>query len=317
MNNQLIDVLARCENVYRHKNLWKARAYKKAQETLFVFPEQITDINVLRDASGIGKTIFSVLQRFVKYGRVELEDGIVIDPSINVEPTLLDIFTGVYGVDPKKAQELINAGVTSIEDLRLKQNELLNSTQRIGLRYYDDILLRIPRSEILLYKDYYLRFMKKHNLTGEIVGSFRRGAQQSGDIDVILTSDITTSFPNFIKSLSDDGHLLNILVQGSSKCLVIARIGDGCPARRVDFLFTDPKQYAFALLYFTGSKSFNTAMRAHALKLGYSMNEHTIKGALPTGGLEFHTEKDIFDFLGLQFVKPENRIDGSAIRTLQ
>ncbi len=313
MKNQLIEVLARCEAVYRHRDMWKARAYKKAQETLFVYPDEITDIEVLRGMSGIGKTIFSVLQRFVTSGNVKLEDGIVIDLSVPVAPTLLDTFTGIYGVGPKKAQELIDSGVTCIGELREKQDKLLNPTQRIGLQYYEDILQRIPRAEIEIYERFYMQHMKKHGLTGEIVGSYRRGAASSGDIDVILTGTNVNAFSNFIAELGNT-HLLHILVQGQSKCLVIARIAEGCPARRVDFLFTNPEQYAFAILYFTGSKGFNTAMRAHALRLGYSMNEHTIKGA-PTG-LQFRDERDIFDFLGLVYVSPENRIDGTVIQPL-
>ena len=46
------------------------------------------------------------------------------------------------------------------------------------------------------------------------------------------------------------------------------------PARRIDFMFTPKKEFAFAILYFTGSKEFNTVMRQRALDLGYSMNEH-------------------------------------------
>lgn len=311
MNNQLVEVLSRCEAVYRHKDMWKSRAYKKAKEALMMYPGEITSSEALRGIPGIGKTILSVLQRYISTGSVKLEDGIVIDLSVPVEPTLLDIFTGIYGVGPKKAQELINSGVTCIGELRDKQNELLNPTQRIGLRYYEDILMRIPRPEIEIYEKFYMRHMKKHGLTGEIVGSYRRGAATSGDIDVILTGNSGTAFSDFISGLGSD-HLLHILVQGASKCLVIARIADGCPARRIDFLFTDPNQYAFAILYFTGSKGFNTAMRAHALKLGYSMNEHELKGA--PSGLQFREEHDIFDFLGLVYVKPEDRVDGSAIK---
>lgn len=309
MNAKLIDVLARCEAAYKNKDTWKARAYKKAQETLMVYPHEIQDIEVLRNASGIGKTIFSVLQRFVKNGRVELENGIIIDPAVAAEPTLIDVFTGIYGVGPKKAEALVAAGVTCISELREKQDTLLNSVQRIGLKYYEDILLRIPRSEIEIYEELYMRHMKKHGLTGEIVGSYRRGAATSGDIDVILTGARANAFAEFVDGLGS--HILHILVQGASKCLVIARIAEGCPARRVDFLFTNPEEYAFAILYFTGSKGFNTAMRAHALKLGYSMNEHALKGA-PTG-LQFRDEHDIFDFLGLVYVKPEDRVDGLVL----
>ncbi|MCP4204851.1 MAG: hypothetical protein GY769_23325, partial [bacterium] len=40
-----------------------------------------------------------------------------------------------YGVGPKKAKELVAAGITSIEELQ-KQPELLNDKQKIGLKYY-------------------------------------------------------------------------------------------------------------------------------------------------------------------------------------
>jgi DNA polymerase IV (family X) len=53
--------------------------------------------------------------------------------------------------------------------------------------------------------------------------------------------------------------------------MVIGKLGE-YPARRLDFLYTSPEEYPFAVLYFTGSKGFNTAMRQRALDLGYSLN---------------------------------------------
>ena len=47
-------------------------------------------------------------------------------------------------------------------------------------------------------------------------------------------------------------------------------------ARRIDLLYSPPKEYAFAILYFTGSQEFNTVMRQHALDMGYTLNEHGI-----------------------------------------
>jgi 5'-3' exonuclease len=58
------------------------------------------------------------------------------------------IFSEIYGVGPKKATQLVEKGFTSIAQLREKQDEVLNDVQKIGLRYYDDILQRIPREEI-------------------------------------------------------------------------------------------------------------------------------------------------------------------------
>ena len=62
------------------------------------------------------------------------------------------VFTNIYGVGPKKADELVKKhNITSIEELRKKQDEVLNNIQRIGLKYYEDILERIPRNEIEKY----------------------------------------------------------------------------------------------------------------------------------------------------------------------
>ena len=44
----------------------------------------------------------------------------------------------------------------------------------------------------------------------------------------------------------------------------------------IDFLYTKPNEYAFATLYFTGSKAFNTVMRQRAQDLGYTLNEHDL-----------------------------------------
>ena len=60
-------------------------------------------------------------------------------------------------------------------------------------------------------------------------------------------------------------------------------------------------------------------MRGYALKQGLSLNEHGFSRKL--GGkkeekldLDLKTEKDIFDYLGLEYKKPEERINGSSVK---
>ena len=62
---------------------------------------------------------------------------------------------------------------------------------------------------------------------------------------------------------------------GKTKKLTIAQLPGKTP-RRIDFLYSPPDEYAFAVLYFTGSKDFNVAMRGRATKIGYTLNEHGI-----------------------------------------
>jgi DNA polymerase/3'-5' exonuclease PolX len=63
-------------------------------------------------------------------------------------------------------------------------------------------------------------------------------------------------------------------------------------------------------LYFTGSAKFNIAFRQHCLKKGLSLNEHGFTP--PVKGLK--TEKDIFKYVGLKYVEPENRIDENSLK---
>ena len=162
--------------------------------------------------------------------------------------------------------------------MRARQDELLNDKQKIGLKHYEDILKRIPRKEILQYEkelNKIFQKVKNKNSTFQIVGSFRRGKPDSGDIDICVSdpNDDVEVFNRFLDALIEKKILIEVLSRGNVKSLGVSRLRRK-PARRIDFMFTPRKELAFALLYFTGSKTFNTVMRKRALDLGYSMNEH-------------------------------------------
>ena len=81
--------------------------------------------------------------------------------------------------------------------------------------------------------------------------------------------------------------------------------------RRIDIMYTKPDEYPFAILYFTGSGDFNQRMRADALKLGYTMNEYSLKHTDTKTKVDhkFHEERDIFKFLKYDYLDPEKRIE--------
>ena len=289
----------------------KARAYQKAEETLLGLNEEITDLSQLQGKPGIGPTIMEKMKEYLRTGTLTLLEREKANP--------VNILTEVYGIGPKKAKDLVEKGITTIETLRERQNEILNDVQKVGLKYFEDILERIPRSEIDEYNDIFDNTFKKVAEPGsqyEIVGSYRRGAKTSGDIDVIITSNNPDVFKRFIDVLIQEKIIIEVLSRGKSKCLVITKIDNSKYARRVDFLYTSPEEYPFSVLYFTGSKAFNTVMRGHALKMGYTLNEHRIARTSVAGSpikMNFQNEKDIFDFLKLEYKEPNERIDGRAV----
>ena len=295
---------------------FRARAYQKAQETIMVYPDDIVDPKQLVDLPGIGSTIMEKLNEYVETGTLRILEREKTNP--------INILADVYGIGPKKANELVKAGITNIDELRSKQNEVLNAVQKTGLKYYEQLQERIPRSEIqefeTIFEDVFAKIAaNERGANMEIVGSYRRGAQTSGDIDVIITGDTSSIYTKFVDELLKTGIILEILSRGQSKTLVIAKLPNKPVARRVDFLYAPPNEFPFAILYFTGSKIFNTVMRQYALNKGYTFNEHGIyslenkkKGAPIVH--EFRTEKDIFDFLGLEYKAPVDRKDGRAVR---
>ena len=90
----------------------------------------------------------------------------------------------------------------------------------------------------------------------------------------------------------------------------VSRLGKNRKARRIDIMYTPPEEYAFGILYFTGSDDFNKDMRKYALQMGYTLNEHRIMEINTKKEITIEKEKDIFKFLGIPYVKPENRILG-------
>jgi DNA polymerase/3'-5' exonuclease PolX len=93
--------------------------------------------------------------------------------------------------------------------------------------------------------------------------------------------------------------------------MAIVKIGNG-KARRLDLLLTPEDEYSYALLYFTGSGPFNVVMRQYALEKGYSLNEHRMiivsnVEPKPQAIPDLLTEKEIFDFLKIPYIKPADR----------
>ena len=316
LNEPFIKVLEELADIMmRQGEPFKARAYQKAQETIMTYEGDIYNIDQIKDLPGIGKAITSKLDEFMQTGTLRILEQERNNP--------VNLLTKVYGIGPKKAAELVKEGINTIADLRARP-ELLNEVQRTGLKYFEAIETRIPRGEIDQYKILLSTVFQETSPAGskmEIVGSYRRGAQNSGDIDIIITNE--GNDPNVMKIFMDrlisDKIVIEILSRGKTKSLTIAQLSKEYVPRRVDFLYTPPSEYAFALLYFTGSKIFNTVQRSRALKMGYSLNEHGIyqkeEGTKVKG--EFPDEKSIFDFLDMIYKEPSERIDGRGVTPLK
>ena len=313
-NEKFIKILGEIESIMtRQGEPFRARAYHKAIETIMACTFDITDPSQLAGKLNIGETIMSKLQEYVDTGKVSIIEEKKNDP--------LNILTKVFGIGPKKAQEMIKNGIDTLEKLRANQT-LLTSAQKIGLEFFDDIESSIPRHEIDEFATAFNDVFVKSTLPGskfEIVGSYRRGKLESGDIDIIITNSDNNArvFDAIIDALVGCKLVTHILSRGKTKSLTLAKL-PGKPYRRVDLLYSPPDEYAFAILYFTGSKAFNTVQRQRANDMGFTLNEHGLHEMV--GGSkcdkvkgEFLSERSIFDFLQMKYKEPRERIDGRSV----
>lgn len=305
---------------------FKARAYAAGIKAVAALPRVISpaDLPAPAKGDGLGKEIRTKILTILEHGRLEIE------PEVRAKAAALTTFRGIYGVGPKKAEELVNAGYFTIAAVRAAaaaNPKLLNKNQHVGLKYYEDINSRIPREEMEKHEIVLMTLMSL-DLGGTIVGSYRRGRPDSGDIDMLVrvpdtSVDAGKALATYVEKLKVRGYIREVLAQGDHKCLAVAALpgssssvaGDTgkMKARRLDLLVTPPAEFPFAVLYFTGSDGFNVAMRTHALTRGFTLNEHAltqVSTGKTVGGIK--TEQDIFKALKLQWREPEERTGPDA-----
>ena len=298
------------------KHPFKARAYQTVITQLQQIADPITSIEQLQHLKGVGDAIQKKIQEIMTTGSLASAERAKEKYPIEA----LDAFQNIYGVGPAKAKELTEQGLRTIEELRAaaqRTPSILNDKQRIGLAYYEPLLQRIPRDEMDEHKDILEHYLPFH---AEIVGSYRRQAPTSGDIDVLLRmphgmlpAQGKQQLAQIVQHLTEVHYIVEVLALGEHKCMAICRRDETSTPRRLDLLMVPEDQYGCALLYFTGSDRFNVAFRQYALQKGYTLNE---KALTPLDGLpptSLPEEKDVFTILGLKYVEPQNRVDARQI----
>ena len=307
------------------KEPFRARAYSTVIKQLKERQQPIHVWEDLHDVKGMGEKITQKIKEILATGQLQSAERVKVSHSVNAFETLQHI----YGVGPAKVRELLKQGIQSVEQLRTEVKnhpQLLNDKQKVGLAYYDDLLERIPRQEMETHKTVLNQMlpdiMKAWDT--EIVGSYRRGAVTSGDIDVLIRVPPSISalaakklLATYVEQMKKAGYIEEVLALGEHKCMAICRLQgpSGQKARRLDLLLTPEDEYAYAILYFTGSDQFNVAFRNHAQQMGYTLNEHRLTPLTEDTSQPppMKKEDDIFRFLGLRYIAPTERVNKDQI----
>ncbi|ROV90824.1 hypothetical protein VSDG_07981 [Cytospora chrysosperma] len=344
-NVRVIAVLQQMLDYYTRVNdHWRMLMYRKAINTLSRQPVKITTAKQARELPYIGNRIASKIEEIVNTDRLQRLEYAQNDPKSQS----LKLFHGIYGVGTSTADRWIAQGFRTLDDLRQKAN--LTPNQRIGLDHYDDLNSRIPRAEVEALGDYVKQMAARIDKDVELIigGSYRRGADSSGDIDFIVTKKGTMSsgelnpfLDRLVASLTKDGFLTAELASHNSYgnkhhkdgngskwhgCCVLPRIpGSSTDSdkyrpvwRRIDLLLVPETEYGAALIYFTGNDIFNRSIRLLASKKKMKLNQRGLYKAVMSGPgrskssegelLEGRSEKKIFEILGVQWREPHERM---------
>jgi len=299
-----------------------AKAYKIASNNIKNYGKkhEIYSVDDVKDLKGIGKAMIHNINLILSVPYEEWENykktGI---PDIDNYPNKEKLFTistfvKEKGIGPSKAQKSYDEGSRTVQDL-IKSNPK-NRT----LKYSEDLKKRIPRRIIEMWTEdlsYLLEIINEENNTNiqyTTAGSYLRGKETSGDIDIILYSekdnDVGKYFDDIINYLSEQGYIKTIVTKGNIKCEILAYLPDSDIdyAFQVDFeLINNYENYPYALLYFTGSREFNIELKEHAKYLGYKLGSHEMIDNRTEEKVIVSNEREIFSVLNIEYVDPQHR----------
>jgi len=304
------EILSKLEKHYKaNYDTFRLKTYIQVNKTLKTLDtDKDLDPKNLETVKGIGQGTIDRIKEIIDTGTLREYE------KIKDKKSPIEEFLKIHGVGIQHAKKLVSSGFKTIDDLRncpsIKDH--LNDTQLKGLQWFDDIQQRIPYEEIQKHEIILKNLLKKIDPNAEltIAGSYRRKRPDSGDIDLLLKADTKETYDRFIDSLKKSDYLVEDLARGAKKYMGIGKGIDTNIHRRIDIMYTKPEEYPFAILYFTGSGDFNVRMREDALKQGYTMNEYSMKQTETKEKIDkiFNEEKEIFDFLGYEYLTPEQRI---------
>lgn len=138
------------------------------------------------------------------------------DPALNV----LRMFYEIWGVGAVTAREFYyDKQWRDLDDIVEFGWNSLSRVQQIGVKYYEEFLLKLPRAEV----ESIAEIVKRHaqSVADErieciIVGGYRRGKAESGDVDLILShpeqSATAGLVDKVVRSLEKEGWITHTLI---------------------------------------------------------------------------------------------------------
>lgn len=307
-------------------NLFRLKQISYALNIIRNYTSIITSGEQLKDIKGIGKGTIDRVNEILTNGYLK---EITIKSEDIKESNAIDEIKEIYGIGDKMANEIVKKykikTITGLEKAHKTGKISLNNNVLMGLKYYKIYEQKIPRNEMTRMEKYVQSVAKKINKKLEVIicGSYRREKPFSNDIDcmivhpsIVTKNDIHCKknyLHLFIEELKNNEFIVDSLTSDTveTKFMGFCRISDKKPVRRIDIRYIPHDSYYSALLYFTGSGTFNQRMRRNAKKLGYKLSEYGLFKKINDDKykmVKVSSEEDIFRKLNMEYVEPKDRI---------
>ena len=297
---------------------FRIRSYRRAAEALEGYSRQVSEVcddtKQLLQIPGIGKGMAANIQELTQTGKLQLHQELLTKYT----PSMLELFK-IQGLGPKTIVLIWSAfqvgdlaGVETLakegklrtlprmsEKSEQKVLKAIEDYRRISGRFLIDEADRTAEQLKTHLKDY------KGIDAITPAGSFRRGRETVGDLDVLITGpacDDDSQRAELIDEISRFPGVTQILAKGGNKISFKLRSG-----LQVDVRTLSPASYGAGLQYFTGSKGHGVSLRQRALKMGLTLNEYALSRTDNNETVAGRTEEDIYHALKLDWIPPELR----------
>ncbi|KAL4971752.1 high-affinity nickel-transport protein-domain-containing protein [Aspergillus desertorum] len=197
-NDAFINQLVKIRTV-RELNLDEigVRAYSTAIAAIAAYPHEIRRGSQILSLPGCDSKIANLFAEFkaTESGTLAAAEALNTDPDLRT----LHTFYNIWGVGSKTARDFYYARQwRNLDDIVEHGWNSLSRVQQIGVKYYDEFLLDIPREETEAIGKVICQHANSaavrptakydgHGVECIIVGSYRRGKVVSHDVDIILT----------------------------------------------------------------------------------------------------------------------------------
>jgi DNA polymerase (family 10) len=303
-------------------NTFRVRAYRNAARTIEELPQSAREMveadKDLTDLDGIGEDLAKKIKVLVETGELPQLQQIKARTPAGLAEMLK-----IEGLGPKRVQALYRElDITSLEALQAAAEagevaevsglgEKTQETILAALKHRDEDAGRTRLDIAEQFVDPLVAYLKDDDRVERVTvaGSYRRRKATVGDLDILaISEDGEATIDRFVAYEDVD----SVASQGSTRATVKLRSG-----LQVDLRVVARRSYGAALLYFTGSKAHNIALRNLAVEQGYKVNEYGVfetededqEGARVAG----ETEDEIYAFFDLAYVEPELREDRGEI----